>query len=166
MTRSEFERLAPQLRAQMLKVALTFFGNQNDAEDVAQDAMLQLWRFCEQIDASRNVSGLAVRVAKHCCVSRYRRQRPEGDITALEHTVGEDYSPQQLLEAKEARRMMDEALALLKPRERELFEMRRIEGLSPKQITAQTGIPERSVSAMVSAARMKVFTELKKRLQQ
>ena len=66
----------------------------------------------------------------------------------------------------EARRMMDEALALLKPRERELFEMRRIEGLSPKQITAQTGIPERSVSAMVSAARMKVFTELKKRLQQ
>lgn len=166
MTRSEFERLAPQLRAQMLKVALTFFGNQDDAEDVAQDAMLQLWRFCEQIDARRNVSGLAVRVAKHCCVSRYRRQRPESDITALEHTAGEDYSPQQLLEAKEARRMMDEALALLKPRERELFEMRRIEGLSPKQITAQTGIPERSVSAMVSAARMKVFTELKKRLQQ
>ena len=45
MTRSEFERLAPQLRAQMLKVAQTFFGNQEDAEDVAQDAMLQLWRF-------------------------------------------------------------------------------------------------------------------------
>lgn len=59
MTRSEFERLAPQLRAQMLKVAQTFFGNQDDAEDVAQDAMLQLWRFCEQIDARRNVSGLA-----------------------------------------------------------------------------------------------------------
>ena len=166
MTRSEFEHIAPQLRTQMLKVALAFFGNQDDADDVAQDAMLQLWRYCEVIDASRNVSGLAVRVAKNCCVSHYRHQGPKGDCTTQEHPTVEDYSPQQLLEAKEAQRLMDEVLALLKPRERELFEMRRIEGLSPKHISAQTGIPERSVSAMVSAARKKVFTELKRRLQQ
>lgn len=166
MTRSEFERIAPQLRAQMLQTALDFFGRQDDAEDVTQDAMLQLWRYCEQIDGCRNVTGLAVRVAKNCCVSHHRRQRTEADYEALKHSAGEDYSPQQLLEADEAQRMIDEALARLKPRERELFEMRRIEGFSTKQIAEQTGIPERSVSAMVSAARKKVFTELIKRMKQ
>lgn len=150
----------------MLQTALDFFGRQDDAEDVTQDAMLQLWRYCEQIDGCRNVAGLAVRVAKNCCVSHHRRQRTEADYEALNHSAGEDYSPQQLLEADEAQRMIDEVLARLKPRERELFEMRRIEGLSTKQIAEQTGISERSVSAMVSAARKKVFTDLIKRMKQ
>ncbi len=39
MTQSEFEHIAPELRSQMRKVALDFFGSQDDAEDVAQDAM-------------------------------------------------------------------------------------------------------------------------------
>ena len=42
MTQSEFEHIAQELRSQMLKVALDFFGSQDDAEDVAQDAMVQL----------------------------------------------------------------------------------------------------------------------------
>ena len=63
-------------------------------------------------------------------------------------------------------RMMTEVMARLKPRERELFEMRRLDGLSTKQISEQTGISPRSVTAMVSEARTKVFLELKKRMKQ
>ena len=36
--------------------------------------------------------------------------------------------------------------------------------LSTEQISEQTGIPKASVTAMVSAARKKVFTELKRRM--
>lgn len=170
MTRSEFELIAQQLRAQMLKVALDFFGNRNDAEDVAQDAMLQLWRYCEQIDGNRNVSGLAVRVAKNCCVSHYRKQQVERRLNgsdsrqAMLHKPDLSDSPQEQLEAEDTRRLLTEAMACLKPRERELFEMRRIDGLSTMEISQQTGIHERSVSAMVSAARFKVLYELKKRM--
>ena len=176
MTRSEFEQIARQLRAQMLKVALEFFGSQDDAEDVAQDAMLQLWRYCEQIDGDRNVSGLAVRVAKNCCVSHYRRKRAEQQYCsatnstatgmAMQHQADSSDSPQELLEAEDTRRMINEVMARLKPRERELFELRRVEGLSTQQISEQTGIPKASVSAMVSAARTKVFIELKARMKQ
>ena len=169
MTRSEFEHIAQQLRAQMLKVAQDFFDSKDDAEDVTQDAMIQLWRYCEQIDGSRNVQGLAVRVAKNCCVSHYRRQRQETNYKSqtlkLKPPI-ETELPQDQLEAEDTQRMMTEVMALLKPRERELFEMRRVEGLSTKQISEQTGIPTKSISAMVSGARMKVFLELKKRMKQ
>ena len=172
MTQSEFEHIAQQLRSQMLKIALDFFGSQDDAEDVTQDAMVQLWRYCEQIDSRRNVSGLAVRVAKNCCVNLYRKRQ-----TALQQSytdVGRRIlsqkeasdSPQELLEAKDAQRMIEEVTALLKPRERQLFEMRQTEGLSTEQISEETGIPKASVSAMVSAARKKVITELKRRMKQ
>jgi RNA polymerase sigma factor (sigma-70 family) len=62
--------------------------------------------------------------------------------------------------------MMTEVVALLKPRERQLFEMRQTEGLSTEQISEQTGIPKASVTAMVSAARKKVLTELTRRMKQ
>jgi RNA polymerase sigma factor (sigma-70 family) len=61
---------------------------------------------------------------------------------------------------------MEETIALLKPRERQLFEMRQLEDLSTEEIATQTGIPRTSVAAMVSAARKKVFQELTKRLKQ
>ena len=164
MTRSEFEHIAAQLRQKVLKVGLQFFGSQEDAEDAAQETMAQLWRYCEQIDASRNIESLAVRVAKNCCVSMYRRNRPTPIPSLYREELGS--SPQEILEANDTQRMLEEALDLLKPRERQLFEMRQLEGLSVDEISTETGIPKPSITAMVSAARKKVFTELKRRMKQ
>lgn len=126
MTQSEFEHIAPQLRGRMLKVALDFFGNQDDAEDVTQEAMVRLWRYCEQIESSRGVEHLAVRVAKNCCVSLYRKRQAAANLLSLTSCHSPLHpdpsgSPQELLEAEDAQRMMDEAIALLKPREQQLL---------------------------------------------
>ena len=171
MTQSEFEHIAPQLRGRMLKVALDFFGNHDDAEDVTQEAMLQLWRYCEQIVGSRGIEGLAVRVAKNCCINLYRKRQKNAanllPLTSCHPPLHPDpsSSPQELLEAEDAQRMMDEAIALLKPRERQLFLMRQ-QGLSTEEISEQTAIPKASVAVMISAARKKVYSELTKRLKQ
>jgi len=170
MTRSEFEHIAAQLRQRVLKVGLDFFSNKEDAEDAAQETMVQLWRYLEHIDAERNVEALAVRVAKNCCVSMYRRQSGKTDTVDIDQQVKSHLenttSPQALLEAEDTRRMLSEAMALLKPRERQLFELRQMDGLSTNEVASQTGIPKSSVTAMVSAARKKVLTELKRRMKQ
>ena len=174
MTRSEFEHIAAQLRQRVLKVGLDFFGSRDDAEDAAQEAMIQLWRYCEHIDAERNIEALAVRVAKNCCVSMYRKQQhvadtpkePLSDRTIDRHQTASPHDPQVQLEAKETQRMLTETIDQLKPRERQLFEMRAVEGLSAEEVSKQTGIPKASVAVMVSTARKKVFTELMRRMKQ
>ncbi len=162
MTRSEFEHIAAQLRQKVLKVCLGFWRSREDAEDAAQEAMLLLWRYLEHIDAERNVEALAVRVAKNVCVSLYRKrhQNMDVDIQTLQQFEADD-SPQALLEAEDIQRMMTEAMEQLKPRERQLFEMRHTNDLSTEEIAAQTGIPKASVAAMVSAARRKVIIALR-----
>ena len=168
MTRSEFEHIAPQLRQRVLKVCLDFWRSHDDAEDAAQETMLQLWRYLEHIDAERNVEALAVRVAKNCCMSMYRKKQPQQPHPRpLSDGRGEcTPSPQEQLEAQDTHRMLSEALDLLKPRERQLFEMRAVMGFSTEEVSKQTGISKLSVTAMVSAARKKVFTELKRRMKQ
>ena len=170
MTRPEFEHIAAQLRQRVLKVGLDFFGSREDADDAAQDTMIQLWQYLEHIDAGRNVEVLAVRVAKNCCVSLYRKQQRSARFADIDtrqlHHLEDGESPQQQLEAADTQRMLTETVALLKPRERQLFEMRTVFGLSTEDIAQQTGIPKASITAMVSAARKKVLTELKQRMKQ
>lgn len=181
MTRSEFENMAAHLHQIALKVSLDFFASigrgrnfsyREDAEDAAQEAMVQLWRYCEHIDAERNVESLAFRVAKNCCVSMYRRQQKtvvdsqqsldKNAFVRQEH----DASPQEQLEAKDTQRLLSEAIEMLKPRERQLFDMRAVMGLSTDEIAEQTGIPKPTITSMVSAARKKVFSELKRKMRQ
>ena len=169
MTPSEFEHIASRLRPLMLRVALDFFGAADEAEDVTQEAQLALWRYCERIDHARNVEGLAVRVTKNCCVSWHRRRAPfvtvpDGSPSGTASALSP--SPHDLLEAKDAQALLTETLARLKPRERQLFEMRHLEGLTLDKIAAQTGILKPSVKSMISSARKKLLTELKQRLRQ
>ncbi len=169
MTQEEFENIAPSLRDLMYSVAHDFFGNQDDAEDVAQDGMLELWKFRERMDV-RSVShrGLAVRIAKHCCINLVRKRRSTEELSLDEAKLappGADTasSPHEELELAEMKEAIDRALQHLNPSERRLFQLRQIEGLGIDEIATMTNITPASVRSMVSAARRKIFNELKQR---
>lgn len=74
MTQQEFETTAKEMRPLMYDVGLRYFHSQDDAEDVAQESLLLLWRYCAKMDASRNIKALAIKVAKNCCVSMKRKK--------------------------------------------------------------------------------------------
>ena len=167
MDKTTFEQTMERLRPLILRIGRDFFGSADDAEDVAQETLIRLWQYCQRLDESRNIEALAVRMAKHCCVDMQRRSRIEtiredddGPVTIPSLAP----SPHEELEQKEGVAALDEAVDTLKPRERQLFEMRQQEGLSTEEIAEQTGIPRASVQSMISMARKKVFNELKKRM--
>ena len=166
MTQVEFEHIAIELRPSMWKVGMDFFGSTVDAEDVAQEALVQLWQYAEKLDAGRNIGGLAIRIAKHCCVDMQRKRR--GNIVELmpahEREIGADASPHEQLEQTEAADLLKQLIEGLNPRERELFEMRQLDGLSNDKIAERTGIPKASIQVMVSRARKKIFDELQRKL--
>lgn len=166
MDRTTFEQTAARLRPLILRIGRDFFGSADDAEDVAQDTLVQLWRYCEQLDEGRNVEALAVRVAKNCCVNMKRRQRLQV-VRGEEHLAATTPmplpSPHEVLEWQERVSALDEAVGLLQPRERQLFEMRQMEGLSTEEIAQQTGMAKATVQSMIAMARRKLFNNMKGR---
>lgn len=166
MSPKEFENIVPALRPLMVKVGRDFFGNDADADDVAQEGLIRLWRYCERLDTRRNMEVLAVKVAKNICVEIYRRRNTmtvtlqsgmEGDETY----AGADAD----IEAGETQQKIDEAMERLSPRERELLRKRHIEGHTAEEIATETGIPKPSVKSMISMARKKLIKELQNILQ-
>lgn len=167
MDKTTFEQTAARLRPLILRIGRDYFGSADDAEDVAQETLLRLWHYCQQLDEGRNIEALAAKVAKCCCVDMQRKEHMpivrEGDEGPVQISSLAP-SPHEELEQKEGMEALDEAIGQLKPRERQLFEMRQQEGLSTEEIARQTGIPRASVQSMVAMARKKVFNEMKRRM--
>ena len=172
MTRQEFEHIVPEMRRLMLGVGRDFFGNEMDAEDVAQDGLLQLWRYCEQLDAEHNWPALATRIAKHCCIDIVRRRKSSATI---DNDAAQNFappgtslhpSPHDELEASELRQAFDAAIQRLNPSERHLFQLRLLDGLSLDEISEQTHIAKTSAKSMISAARRKLFEAMKEHTDQ
>ena len=160
MSPQEFENIVPELRLLMVKVGRDFFGNQTDAEDVAQEGLIRLWNFCERLDARRNMEALAIRVAKNVCVDTYRK-RSNNPIT-LDDRLEDDTTADAHLNAEETQHKIDEAIERLNPRERELLRKRHIEGHTAEEIANETGIPKPSVKSIISMAKRKLINDLQK----
>ena len=148
----------------MVKVGRDFFGNQMDAEDVAQEALLRLWNYCERLNADRNLEALAVKVAKNVCVDLYKSRNTYEDEITSDIASPPSQSADAELHAKEVQQKIDEAMERLNPRERDLLKARQLEGKSAEEISEQTGIPKSSVKSMISTARKKLKMDLQKHL--
>ena len=156
MERREFEQMLSRLRPLTVQVGYRFFGNRNDAEDVAQDALLRLWTYCEQLDAERNMEALAIMVAKNICVEKYKRKQ----IGIAE--ANQDIEAGEGIRAQETLMLIDTAIKSLSPRQQQLVRRRYIEDHSAEEIAAETGIPKPSVKSMLSTAKSKLIKILKK----
>ena len=162
MERREFEQMLSRLRPLTVQVGYRFFGNRNDAEDVAQDALLRLWTYCEQLDAERNMEALAIMVAKNICVEKYKRKQIGIAEANQDIEAGEGYATDGGIRAQETQMLIDTAIKSLSPRQQQLVWRRYIEDHSAEEIATETGIPKPSVKSMLSTAKSKLIKILKK----
>ena len=81
MTQTEFEHLLLQTRDKMMLVAMSFFHNREDAEDVVQEVCVRMlergWK------SGDNTEALLIKATKNLCVSVWRRQKLRQQTTPL-----------------------------------------------------------------------------------
>lgn len=155
MTQQEYEHIVPELRPRLKDIGRQFFGDEEMAEDIAQETLMRLWLLRERIASLTDIKPLAVRMAKNLCVSEWRKQKVrQGNALQAEFPAHED--TQRNMELKDEIARLRQAVSQLKPAEQRLFRMRHEAEMDIQQISAMTGIGVRSVSAMLSTAKRKL----------
>ena len=158
MTELEFEHTAQRMRSRLIEMGHSFFGNEAQAEDVAQEALVRLWLMRGKVDGVTQAEALLVRMTKNICISQWRKQ--EQQVAALTDNIADtDVHP---MADDDNIRMLQLAISLLPSSEQRLFRMRQELDMDIPQIAAATGIHPRSVSAIISNARKKIIEHLKK----
>lgn len=155
MTQTEFEHLLLQTRDKMMLVAMSFFHNREDAEDVVQEVCMQMlergWK------SGDNTEALLIKATKNLCVSVWRRQKLRETEPLIMPSEASADTP---LLQQEQRKQLEQAIAELTPSEQRFIRMKG-EELSIEEIAELTGVSKRTASTMLWQAKKRLLTFLK-----
>jgi RNA polymerase sigma factor (sigma-70 family) len=155
--RARFEQLVlPHLDA-AFNLARWILRGRNDAEDVAQEAMLRAFRFFRGFHGG-DVRAWLLQIVRNSCYSWLEKNRPMELTTEFDEELYPQpgVTPESLAIAGDNRERLARALESLPPRSREVLVLRELEGCSYKEIAAITSMPIGTVMSALARARQRL----------
>jgi len=154
--RVAFQVLVERHRGLVYRVAFQFAGNHHDAEDIAQEVFLKVFRSLDRFRQDAQFTSWLYRIAMNACVDHSRRRRPvetndQGDELLLASPAS-DPSPEAHAWAGEIAQALQAAVDRLPPRQRVIFVMRHFEELKLSEIANALGLAEGTVKRQLHAA--------------
>ena len=137
----------------VLAIARRMLRDDAEAEDVAQETMLRLWRNAAGLELGPNgVRPWLRRVASNLCIDRVRARR---NTTVVEEVPEESAPPSQLrhLAERELGARVDAALQALPERQRLALTLFHYEGMSQIEVGEAMGISDEAVESLLARAR-------------
>lgn len=161
--RARFEQLVlPHLDA-AFNLARWILRGRNDAEDVAQEAMLRAFRFFNGFHGG-DVRAWLLQIVRNSCYTWLEKNRPMELTTEFDEELYPQLgaTPESLAIAGDNRERLARALEELPPRFREVLILRELEGCSYKEIAAITSMPIGTVMSALARARQRLQHTLAK----
>ena len=161
-----FEALVRSHEKTVYNLALRMTNQPQDAEDMAQEAFLKVWRALPDFRWECKFSVWLYRIVSNVCLDWLRRQsrRPTVSLSA-EDEDGEEaerevpderHSPERLLEQKLTREAVQRGLETLPEEQRQILLLREIRGLSYEEIGQALSLEPGTVKSRLFRARKKL----------
>jgi len=139
--------LSVRLLPGVLALSRRMLGDQTEAEDVAQEAMLRLWKIAPGWEAGRaKPSTWLYKVASNLCTDKLRKRRG-GALDEVAEPEDEAPSVVSTLQARERADALNRAMATLPERQRQALHLRHFSEHSNIEVAE---IMETSVEAVES----------------
>jgi len=123
------------------------------AADLGQEMFLRMIERDIPVEDIRHPRGYLFRIAHNIAAEAWRSPRWGSDADAVDDlSLGEDASPEALLEQRETIAILLEAIENLPPRCREVFLLHKYEGLSYGEIAEKLGIGRSAVEKSMMRA--------------
>jgi RNA polymerase sigma-70 factor, ECF subfamily len=158
-----FQVLVEQHRSMVYRVAYQFAGNHYDAEDIAQDVFIKVYRSLGRFRQDAQFTSWIYRIAMNACIDHRRRQSPAGAAPfgapfneaaeqKMLNVVEEGPGPETSAYAGELGTVLETAIGRLPQGQRIVFIMRHYEGLKLGEIASALGLAEGTVKRQLHAA--------------
>jgi len=151
------QRLTPRVMGQ----AFRMLGNRAEAEDVAQEAMMRLWKIAPDWDAERAlVTTWLYRVVANLCTDRLRTRGRGVALDAIEEPA--DGAPSEVAKLQDTARVtaLRSALADLPDRQAQAVTLRHLEELGNPQIATIMDTNVRTVESLIARGKRALIAKL------
>jgi RNA polymerase sigma-70 factor (ECF subfamily) len=168
-----FRELLDAHRDRVFNITFRMLGNRAEAEDVAQEVFITVFKTIETFREESKFSTWLYRVTVNHCKNRIKylarrhdQSRDELDESHREGVNGSisgpvPHAPDRALEGAQLEKLMLDAIGKLDDDQRVVVVLRDVEDLSIDEICEITGLPDGTVKSRLHRARL----ELRKKLQ-
>jgi len=160
-----FDELVTAYQHRVFSVALRMLRNRTEAEEVAQEVFLRVYRTVAAFRGDAKLSTWLYAIASRLCLNRLassdRRVTREGDETLTRLASG-DATPVDELERSELEATLHRAIAELPEERRIVVVLRDLEGLSYEEIAAALDLELGTVRSRLHRARMDLKEKLER----
>ena len=152
-----FEDLYRRYYPRLLRFCAKRLGDQHEAEEVAQEAFVKALRALPRLQGERRFYPWLTVIASRLCVDAHRRQgrtepTPDVDLGVI------DGGQEAVIEATDLV-LLDQAMARLSPRHRQVLHLREREGWTYQQIASHLDCTQGTVEALLFRARRSLRKE-------
>lgn len=142
----------------MRRIAERMLRDNDAAEEVVQDVMLELWRRREQLVFEGSPQAYLFQSTRNRSLNRLRRARVESRDDFDTDTLPAHNAADANAFGNEMHAAFLEAVASLPPRCRQVFELNRVRGLRYSEVAEELGVTVKAVEAQMGKA-LKVMRE-------
>jgi RNA polymerase sigma factor (sigma-70 family) len=149
-------------------LAYKFVGRHEEAEDLAQDIFLKIFRSLDTFDRRANFQTWLISVSRNLCIDHYRSVRKERE-TIDRHVDATELSPRStepgpiaVLEQRDRVDLLREALSMLPDTLRSAVVMRDLQELSYQEIADRLQLPEGTVKSRINRGRTELARRIRK----
>lgn len=131
------------------RLCIALLGTQADADEAVQETLLRAHRAMASYRAEGSLKAWLCGIARHVCAHMLETRRKGRELLELVPTEGE---ARDTFEARRKARVLREALAKLKPSERDVLALRYVADLSHREIATACGLDEAAARKRISRA--------------
>jgi RNA polymerase sigma-70 factor (ECF subfamily) len=163
-----WEQIVRQYWRKVFNVAYKFVGKHDEAEDLAQDIFLKIFKALGTFDRRANFQTWLISVSRNLCIDHYRSVRKERetidrDVDANELTPASgDIGPFAALEQRDRVLMLRRALGALPDTLRTAVVLRDLQELSYQEIADKLQLPEGTVKSRINRGRTELARQITK----
>lgn len=161
--RDAFETLVHRYQTTAHATAYRLLGDATQAQDIAQDAFLRLYRSRERYRPTAAFRTFFYRILVNLCYSAMRKARPtysldspsrSGEHSLLDQVVDDQgVAPEDATEKRELRAAVRAAIESLPPNQRLALVLARFQGLSYAEVASAMKTSSKAVKSLLARAR-------------
>ncbi len=163
-----WETIVRQHWRKVFNLAYKFVGKHDEAEDLAQDIFLKLFKALATFDRRANFQTWLISISRNLCIDHYRSVRKERETIAREvdastlSPTSHEIGPLVALERRDLRELLRQALDHLPPTLRTAVVLRDLQELSYQEIADQLGLPEGTVKSRINRGRIELARQIRR----
>lgn len=165
-----FRRVVEENQAFVFALSYRILGNADDAEDIVQETFIRLWKNISKYRREVKLTTWLYKIVTNLCLDllksrRFRERNSKSDLVTGSF-VADPGTPEKETFRRELQTIIAELTETLTPKQRIVFVLRDLEGLTVQEICAALSMSPGNVKSNLYYARVSMSEKLKKYYQE